>query len=95
MKMPKMDGITFLRSLRSRGCETPMIMMTAFGTIDSAVEAMRLGAFDYVKKPCDISVLMAKINNAYDKKHAMEEKIRKAQIDKIIRHPMAVFDKEE
>ena len=95
VKMPGLDGVEVLRKAKQKHPLVEFIMLTGHATVESAVEGLKLGAFDYVKKPCDISVLMAKINNAYDKKHAMEEKIRKAQIDKIIRHPMAVFDKED
>jgi len=51
MKMPGMTGVELLRSVRSAGCETATILMTAFGTVANAVEAMKLGAFDYVEKP--------------------------------------------
>jgi len=51
LKMPGMDGVELLRSLRAAGCEAAVIVMTAFGTVSSAVEAMKLGAFDYIEKP--------------------------------------------
>ncbi len=51
MKMPRMTGVELLRSVRAAGCDTPTILMTAFGTVANAVEAMKLGAFDYVEKP--------------------------------------------
>ena len=51
LKMPGMDGIGLLRALRSGGQETPVIVMTAYGTVPTAVEAMRLGAFDFIQKP--------------------------------------------
>jgi DNA-binding NtrC family response regulator len=53
LKMPEMDGLECLRSLRSRGTETPFILMTAYATVSTAVEAMKLGAFDYIQKPFD------------------------------------------
>ena len=53
LKMPRMDGIALLQSLRQAGQEVPVILMTAHGTIDSAVQAMRLGAYDYITKPFD------------------------------------------
>lgn len=95
VKMPGIDGVEVLRKIKQKHPLVEVIMLTGHASVESAVEGLKLGAFDYVKKPCDISDLMTKANEAYDKKHAMEEKIRKAQIDKIIRHPMAVFDKEE
>jgi DNA-binding NtrC family response regulator len=51
MKMPGMSGVELLRSVRAAGCDTATILMTAFGTVANAVEAMKLGAFDYVEKP--------------------------------------------
>jgi two-component system response regulator FlrC len=53
LKMPGMDGVTLLQEARAAGCDAPAIMMTAFGTVDSAVAAMKLGAFDYISKPFD------------------------------------------
>ncbi len=50
-KMPGMDGVTLLREARSAGCEASVILMTAFGTVNSAVEAMKLRAYDYIQKP--------------------------------------------
>ena len=94
VKMPGIDGVEVLRKTKQKHPLVEVIMLTGHASVESAVEGLKLGAFDYVKKPCDISDLITKVNEAYDKKHAMEEKIRKAQIDKIIRHPMAVFEKE-
>ena len=51
LKMPEMDGMELLRGLRSRGVETPFVLMTAYASIATAVEAMKLGALDYVQKP--------------------------------------------
>jgi DNA-binding NtrC family response regulator len=51
LKMPGMDGIELLRALRSRGVETPFVLMTAYASVPTAVEAMKLGAFDYIQKP--------------------------------------------
>ena len=95
VKMPGMDGVMVLRKIKETHPLVEVIMLTGHASVESAVEGLKLGAFDYIKKPCDISDLIAKVNEAYDKKHAMEEKIRRAQIDKIIRHPMAVFEKEK
>jgi DNA-binding NtrC family response regulator len=51
LKMPGLDGIGLLREARQAGCDVPFIMMTAYGTVATAVEAMKLGAFDYIQKP--------------------------------------------
>ena len=53
MKMPGLSGIDLLRELRSRYPETPVILITAFGTVQTAVEAMRAGAYDYITKHID------------------------------------------
>ncbi len=60
LKMPRMDGLTFIREVRASGCEAPVIMMTAFASVSTAVEAMKLGAFDYLQKPFEAdSAIMA------------------------------------
>ncbi len=64
LKMPGMDGVSFLRELRNAGCEAAVILMTAFGTVDSAVEAMKLGAFDYIQKPFDAEKLCLTVDRA-------------------------------
>ena len=64
LKMPGMDGVTLLREMRSAGCEAPVILMTAFGTVDSAVAAMKLGAFDYVQKPFDADQITLVVERA-------------------------------
>ncbi len=51
LKMPGMDGIEFLRALRARGVDTPFVLMTAYATVSTAVEAMKMGAMDYIQKP--------------------------------------------
>ncbi len=57
LKMPGMDGIELLRSLRTRSVETPFVLMTAYATVPNAVEAMRLGAFDYIQKPFEADAI--------------------------------------
>lgn len=69
-------------------------MLTGHASVDSAVDGMRLGAFDYLMKPCDITDMLKKIQEAFIKKQVTEEKIQKLQVERIISHPMAVFDKE-
>jgi DNA-binding NtrC family response regulator len=64
LKMPGMTGIDLLREIRTAGCEVPVIVMTAYGTVATAVEAMRLGAFDYIQKPFDADVIGVQIERA-------------------------------
>lgn len=64
LKMPGMDGITLLRESRAAGCDAAFIVMTAFGTIDSAVAAMKLGACDYLQKPFEADQLCLVVDRA-------------------------------
>ena len=51
IRMPRMDGLVFLKEIKKTGAETTVIMMSAYGTVDTAIEAMKLGAYDYISKP--------------------------------------------
>jgi DNA-binding NtrC family response regulator len=64
LKMPGMDGVTLLREMRSAGCEASVILMTAYGTIETAVEAMKLGAVDYIQKPFDAEKISLLVDRA-------------------------------
>lgn len=66
LKMPKMDGIAFLRKIKAVSPETIVIMITAYGTIETAVQAMRLGAYDYVTKPFLVNELLLVIKRALE-----------------------------
>lgn len=93
VKMPGMDGETTLKRIKQIYPLIEVIMLTGHGSVDSAVVGLKMGAFDYVLKPCDIPEILEKVEKAYTKKQAMENKIRKVQVDRMISHPMAVFDK--
>jgi len=64
LKMPGMDGVSLLREARACGCEASVILMTAFGTVDSAVQAMKLAAYDYVQKPFDAEKICLLVDRA-------------------------------
>jgi DNA-binding NtrC family response regulator len=66
IKMPKMSGIDLLRALRSAGHQLPFIILTGFGDKDTVVEALKLGAFDFIEKPCDDENLFAVLNAAIE-----------------------------
>jgi DNA-binding NtrC family response regulator len=68
LKMPGMDGITTLKEIMKLGLFTETLILTGHGSIDSALEAMKLGANDYLTKPCEIDELVAKIEAAWGKK---------------------------
>lgn len=80
IKMPKMDGIEVLEKILLMS-DTPVIMISGHGTIDTAVEAIKKGAFDYISKPLDLNRLLITIRNAMDKSILVDEtKILKRKI---------------
>jgi DNA-binding NtrC family response regulator len=76
IRMPEKDGVTLLAELREARPETPVILMTAFGSIDSAVEAMRDGAFDYITKPFKRGSVLASLERAFERR-ALEQENRR------------------
>lgn len=72
LKMPGMDGITTLKEILKLGLFTETLILTGHGSIDSALEAMKLGAYDYLTKPCEIDELVAKIEAAGAKKEGKD-----------------------
>ncbi len=95
VKMPGIDGVEVLRSIKADRPLVEVLMLTGNATMETAIDGLKLGAFDYLTKPCEISVLKQKIDEAYAKRAAMLDKIQKAKIDRIISHPMEVFSNEE
>ncbi len=73
MKMPKSDGFEVLKKIKEISPDTIVIMITAFGTKDSAVEAMKLGAYDYIHKPFNIDEIRLIVRKALEKKRLSEE----------------------
>lgn len=67
IKMPKMDGMEVMEAIGAEGLDVPVIMLSGHGTIDTAVEAVKKGAFDYISKPPDLNRLLITIRNAMDK----------------------------
>ena len=84
VKMPGMDGIETLKKMKAAYPLIEVVMLTAHATVESAIEGMRFGAFDYLMKPCDMEQLMGKVNEATRKKRDHEEKIREAHVKEII-----------
>jgi DNA-binding NtrC family response regulator len=64
LKMPELDGIGFLAALKEKGCESKIIMMTAYASVDTAVEAMQNGAYDYIQKPFDADEILILVERA-------------------------------
>lgn len=82
LKMPGMNGIELLKKLRESNPEMQAIMITAHGSVDTAVEAMRLGAYHYVNKPINLEELKLNISKALDSYHLlMENKYLKEQLE--------------
>ncbi len=76
IRMPGRDGIALLAELRQERPDTPVILMTAFGSIDSAVDAMRSGAFDYITKPFKRGAVLASLERAFERR-ALEQENRR------------------
>ena len=93
VKMPGMSGIETLDQIKKLKPLTEVLMLTGHGTIETAIEGMKKGAYDYLLKPCKMDLLLEKINGAYERKSEHEERIRKAMVDKLSTSPMSVFEK--
>ena len=84
VKMPGMDGLETLQKIKAGYPLTEVIMLTVHATVESAIEGMKLGAFDYLMKPCDMNRLMDIVTEATGKKRSHEEKIREARIKEVL-----------
>jgi two-component system, NtrC family, nitrogen regulation response regulator NtrX len=84
IKMPKIDGIEFLEKAKEFNRDVPIIMISGHGTIETAVEAVRKGAYDYISKPPDLNRLLITIRNAMDKTSLVAEtKVLKRRVSKV------------
>jgi len=83
--MPGKDGVETLREIKQIKPLVEVIMLTGHATVETAIEGMRLGAYDYLMKPTDTEELVKKINKANARKQEHEERIRQANIDHLIR----------
>ncbi len=84
IKMPKLDGLEFLDKAREANPDVPVIMISGHGTIETAVEAAKKGAYDYISKPPDLNRLLITIRNAMDKTNLVAEtKVLKRKVSKV------------
>src|SRR6188474_3102500 len=84
IKMPKMDGMDALDKIQEIARETPVVMISGHASIDTAVEAVKKGAFDYISKPPDLNRLLITLRNALDKTTLVAEtKVLKRKVGKV------------
>ena len=76
IKMPKMDGLEVLEQTKKSGISTPFIMLTGHGNVETAVHAMKVGAYDFIPKPPDLNRLLISVRNAIASKHLTKENVR-------------------
>ena len=96
IKMPGgMDGIEALREMKKIRPLTEVILLTGHASVETSIEGMKIGAFDYLLKPVKLEDLMTKLAQAFDKKDLHNQKIRKAKIKELLRFPGRVFEQEK
>jgi len=90
IKMPKMDGMEAIEKVQSLIPDVPVIMISGHGNIDTAVEAVKKGAFDYIQKPPDLNRLLITLRNALDKslliveKKVLQKRVKKSKTQEIV-----------
>ncbi|MFH1992426.1 MAG: response regulator [Pseudomonadota bacterium] len=95
IKMPGgMDGIEALREIKKIQPLVEVLLLTGHASVETSIEGMKLGAFDYCLKPIKFEDLLQKIGAAFEKKSTHDKKIRDAKIKELLRHPGRVFDQD-
>ena len=96
IKMPGgMDGIETLREIKKLQPLAEVILLTGHASVETSIEGMKLGAFDYLLKPIKLEELVTKMAEAFEKKAAHDQKIRAAKIKELLRFPGRVFEQEK
>jgi DNA-binding NtrC family response regulator len=96
IKMPGgMDGIETLREMKKVQPLAEVILLTGHASVETSIEGMKLGAFDYLIKPIKLEELLTKMAEAFDKKNAHDQKIRTARIKELMRFPGRVLEQEK
>lgn len=83
--MPGKDGMETLKEIKNKKPLIEVVMLTGHATVQTAIDGMKLGAYDYLMKPTDMGDLVAKVEGAQKRKTDHEERIRQAEIDRIVR----------
>ena len=91
VKMPGMDGIETLKAIKRTYPLVEVIMLTGHATVESAVDGLKSGATDYLMKPTDVQDLIVKAEEAFEKRNALEEKIRVAQTRSFMKSPREIL----
>jgi DNA-binding NtrC family response regulator len=91
VRLPGIDGTDVLREIKNLKPLTEVIMLTGHGTVEMAIEGMKLGAFDFLIKPCETEDLTAKIDKAHDRKAEQEDRIRAAKLSDYTSSPRSVL----
>ena len=91
IRMPGMDGMETLKEIKRKFPLVEVIMLTGHGSAETAVEGMKLGAFDYLMKPADFQDLVTKVTGARQRKDEQEERIRKAEAKLLLRKSGGAF----
>jgi DNA-binding NtrC family response regulator len=85
LQMPGVDGIAVLRKIKELKPLIEVIMLTGHATVETAIEGMKLGAFDFLIKPTETEELVEKINRAFGRKAEQDERIREAEVERIMK----------
>ncbi len=91
VKMPGMDGNETLKQIKELYPLTEVIMLTGHATVDSAIDGLKSGAWDYLMKPADIEDIIEKAELAFQKRMNQEEKIRSAQAKQYMKSPREIL----
>jgi DNA-binding NtrC family response regulator len=92
VRLPGIDGTDVLREIKNLKPLTEVIMLTGQGTVEMAIEGMKLGAFDFLMKPCEAEDLTVKIDKAHDRKAEQEDRIRAAKISHSASSPRSILN---
>lgn len=88
VKMPGLSGIETLKEIKKFDSGIEIILLTGHASVDSGIDGMRLGAYDYIMKPCETDILMDAVNSAYAVKLARDERLKNMELKKQTKHAL-------